>query len=643
MINVYKIKNGILEKDGKKTLLLGQSYYPSFHPAKYPVPPEGDRIGEMKKDIKAMKEMGFNHIRFAAIGEIYLDDNGEVVVNTPFVDAMIEECAKNDISVSVRLQGYSVNLRGFENVLMIDNNGVEQNTSTWFNFIQTNMCHKGLLEDNVTYSEAVSRHFSKFKNVVGFQIYNEPHFPSPSLYDYHEESIKAYRKWLVEKGVMTKDEADKYSPPRHRNEQDAHMWALWRLFSRDTHTNFLDNAALPAKEETNLPTFTCFTSCPGSAFNSRRGVDLFESARGPMDIVGYTCYVHGNGMDYYSMCYFLDMAASAANAQNKETWCVELDSRTYIPCEIYNKNTFAVLGSGAKAIVYYQWRGDHPSEATPIPNGCGVINYDGSKTPNYENVKLMTGYLNEISDIIIGCKRNSDKIAIFNSDYACSCCDYFENKNDGIAVARKFEDFNNVAKNSVVEKSLRIYTELRQLGYNIDFTDYKNLSDNNLKTKYLFIPEPALLSEEDKESIESFIQKGGKAFELTPTHGSRNLGCGYRPYQDVDYVKMYNGDNSAIYTITYTMYELCEEFIGAPYSHSSNPLVSVSNLKDNETDVLVLTNISAKNKNQSTIITLNRTIHSAKLYDMSESGTVNISDNCIIVDNISDGCIIEVK
>ena len=48
--NMYRIKRGRLFCDEKEVFALGQSYYPSFHTAKYPVPPEGDRIGEMKKD-----------------------------------------------------------------------------------------------------------------------------------------------------------------------------------------------------------------------------------------------------------------------------------------------------------------------------------------------------------------------------------------------------------------------------------------------------------------------------------------------------------------------------------------------------------------------------------------------------------------
>ena len=87
---MYCIKNGILYKNGKKEFVLGESYYPSFHPSKFPVPPEGDRYGEMKKDLRMMREAGFNHVRFAALGNVSLGEDGDVCVDTPFIDDMIE-------------------------------------------------------------------------------------------------------------------------------------------------------------------------------------------------------------------------------------------------------------------------------------------------------------------------------------------------------------------------------------------------------------------------------------------------------------------------------------------------------------------------------------------------------------------------
>ena len=117
---MYEIKNGILHKQGQKLFVLGESYYPSFHPCKFPVKPEDDRMGEMIKDLKGMAEAGFNHVRFAALGDVTYDGEAKCVTyDGPLVDAMTREAEKNDLSVSVRLQGFSVNLRGFTNIFMI--------------------------------------------------------------------------------------------------------------------------------------------------------------------------------------------------------------------------------------------------------------------------------------------------------------------------------------------------------------------------------------------------------------------------------------------------------------------------------------------------------------------------------------------
>ena len=65
---MYRVRNGVLYHDGKPEIALGQSYYPSYHAQKVPVPPEGDRLGEMALDLREMREAGFNLCRIAALG-----------------------------------------------------------------------------------------------------------------------------------------------------------------------------------------------------------------------------------------------------------------------------------------------------------------------------------------------------------------------------------------------------------------------------------------------------------------------------------------------------------------------------------------------------------------------------------------------
>ena len=277
---------------------------------------------------------------------------------------------------------------------------------------------------------------------------------------------------------MTAEEAENYEPPRSRKEQTARMWALWRLFSRDSLTNFLNGSSNAVKEVSARPTFTCFTPNQLCADNSEKGLDYFENLKS-MDIFGYTCYCHTEGTNYFTLGTILDMSYSAAAIHGKKAWCIELDSGTKIQPRIFNKSTYATVGAGIAGIMYYQWRGDYPSEATPIPNRCGLVNYDGSKTANYENTAKMVKLINELSDYLVDVVKVHSGVGILFSDYASFYCDAAEN-DDNKSGTR--------LTNTFTAELTYIYTELRRLGYSVDIVNAEALKENRLKLKTLFVP-----------------------------------------------------------------------------------------------------------------------------------------------------------
>lgn len=621
---MYKIEKGILTENGKKLFALGQSYYPSFHYAKYPVPPEGDRIGEMKKDLAHMAKMGFNHVRFAAIGLCKLDENGKFVVDTPFVDAMIQEAEKQNISVSVRLQGYAVNLRDFKDVAMVDQYGNLQDMTTWFDFIQTGFHHEGLLEDNRTFSAGLSRHYRQFPNVVAWQIYNEPHFPGKNFFDYHPITIAAYRKWLVEKGYMTQEEAAAYEPPRSRKEQGLEKWALWRLFGRDSLTMFLDNASDAAKEATGMPTYTCFTADPVTASTAYRGCDLFANAKS-MDIVGYTCYIHGVGADYYPMSLLSDMAQCAAEAEGKEAWCIELDSRTYIPCNVFNRNTYTTLGSGVKGIVYYQWRGDCPVPGVPHPNSCGILNYDGTKTANYENAERAMNFMKRHNDLLVNARRCHQGVGILHSDYANYLCDARENDQHG-----RMDGLHN----SHMLEFAWAYRQLREAGYCLTVTDAEHLDENKFGIKVLYITDFTAFSQAEKSAVERFISRGGQVYTVTHTY-DRSWGSGFRLFraEPLPYTQR-------VYDLAHFAHDMPAVTGIAPLAVSLDPGIGLQILESEGKILLVLTNISTQRESIDAVIRLNLEAKQATAFAMDGEKEANLSDGILTVKNITDGAIV---
>ena len=168
----YTIRKGVLYHDGRAQIALGQSYYPSYHPQKVPVPPTGDRLGEMAKDLRAMREAGFNVVRMAALGDVTYDQ-GKVSVDFPLPDAFCRMCEEQDLGAMIRLQGYSMNLRNFPDATMVDQQG-QPMENAWSWFIRNCVNHPGIIEDNRMGTRASAAHFAAFPAVCSFQIYNEP-------------------------------------------------------------------------------------------------------------------------------------------------------------------------------------------------------------------------------------------------------------------------------------------------------------------------------------------------------------------------------------------------------------------------------------------------------------------------------------
>ena len=627
---MYEIKNGILEKDGKKVVAIGESYYPSFNPTKFPVMPDGDRIGEMKKDLRMMAEAGFNHVRFAALGEVGLDDEGKLSVDTPFIDDMIRESDKNGISVSIREQGFAVNLRGFEGVDMIDENGRPQENA-WSDFIRTTMSHEGILEDNRTYAEGLAAHYAEFPAVVGFQIFNEPHYPmkSETFYDYHPTQIAAYRKWLSSKGYMSEAEASSYCPPRKRKEKSPREWALWRLFSRDALTRFLDNAQDGSKKGAPLPTFTCFTQGTIARYSAYAGLDLFANARS-MDIVGYTTYRRAVGADYPIFCLESDMAQCAAELCDKESWCIELDSRTYIPSYIYNRNTYALLGSGAKGIVYYQWRGDCPVPGVPFPNSCGILNYDGTKTANFDNAVNMNRFTASISDLLVSAHRLHEGVGILHSDYAAYYTDACENGDETKFRAPEFANSYNAVL-------CETYRQLLDMGYSVSVVTADALSENKFGIKLLYVPKISALSPEELEAIRAFRRAGGRVFENTYSANFTSA-IGYKEFDEIE--RRYE---DTVYIVARTIPDVADLTGIYPTVSPLSRGIGVRVLAGENCTLVFLVNTRLEKSEVDATIELNIPSFSVECKAADGEKTVEICENRLTVKGVTDGALLIIK
>lgn len=568
---MWTIKNGILYKDNKPIYAIGLSYYPSYREDKVPVPPDGDRVGEMKKDIRQMKECGFNIVRFAALGEVKREKN-TIVADTDFVDKLMREAELNDISVMLRLQGYTMNLSSWEDCYMLDQNGEQIDRNIWFNFIQNSLHHKGILKDNEEGTAHLAKHYLKYKNLVSFQTYNEPHYPldGEKIYDYHPETIKAFRKYLAQKGIFNANVAEKINPPTHRpyTAEERNLWAEWRVFSKDSLSDFLSISAQAAKKvDESIASCTCLTTTPVRDYNSVIGVDFYDNAR-DMDFLGITHYIGTNGSDFFIADFAINFTESAASNYGKHCWLVEYDARTDIPDRKLNEETYMALGCGFKGIMYYQWRGDCPMPTSPEGNGFGFLNYDGTKALNYDNGMTMVNFLNRISDKLVNAEKVRTNVGIIYSNYAVFMADTATEK-----ITKQ--------KNNTIQATLQIYEKLKRKGISADIVIPEALTENNLNIKWLFVPEYDLLSSNEKDFILDFEKKGGKVFVMNNI-GFRKLSAEYGKYNYLDTLDDIFEENNIIPSVevlnsTFIMTNIIK---GNDYY-----LISVNNIKTKDTPV----------------------------------------------------------
>ncbi len=565
---MYQQKNGILYKDGEPRIMLGTSYYPSFHKSKYPVPPDGDRLGEMVKDVHAMQAFGLNQVRLAALGELSLGEDGRVLYDGSFIDRTVAEIAEVGMTSSLRLQGYVTNLRGNRDYLMINHLG-EPMEGHWAAFMTASLFHEGINRDTDDATAALASHFAAMPGVLSLQTYNEPHYPFNGVFDYHPDTIRAYRAWCAEEGLPVAD------PPRRRPlpGEDDGDWITWRLFSMRAMGDYLTNAARLAKTVSGLEGYTCATSNLLTPTVMDGGVSYFDLAEG-MDVLGITTYVHVEGADYYAATYIYDLAESAAATFGRHAWTVEADARVNMPGRKCREYVYAILGAGHKGINFYEWRGDYPGEGTPRPDNCGILHNDGRHACHYDDTREMVAFVNRHSSLFAAAERHREGLGILWSAHALA----------------KADAARGEGHNAAVDESVFAYREARRLGFSVDFARAEDLSRNPLGIRVLLIPHRLeMLSPGELREIAAFVQSGGRVYH------KRNNVCfsGYTVGGYWEFGREVKEIATSHFASNYEIADIAEENGLAPFAVCDMPSVHAATLEGEGYYIVTLVNSSA--------------------------------------------------
>lgn len=497
---MYKIKNGVLYQNGRPTLALGTSYYASYHPLKVTVPPEGDKFGEMRRDVRDIALAGFNHIRTCANGAAHWAGD-RFCLDTAFTDALVEEAAKNGLCSFVRIQGYSMNQRGHENAQPVDQHGEAGQTT---GFVQDTLNHPALNRDADEATRQQAAHFAALPEMLGFQIFNEPAMSRRGdlhLYDYNPLAIAAFREWLVRKGYKTAEEAAALEPPRDYPGpgEAGGLFSLWRQFGSENMSAMLCRLNAQAREAApGSESFTNFVSTPLGRPGSSCEGDWFACAPG-MDILGLDLYTSQRGEDYYSVARRLDEVESAAAAQGKHAWIIEYCCRTHMTVQDYEGEAYAALGSGYKGINYYLWRADLGGPEVQLG---GMLWNDRSKTQKFDEAVRFNHMLLREGEKLAACEKLRDGVGILYSLHGAA---YYETA-QGYGRNHWYQNFN------------ARYAELKKAGITADFIQAEALARNPLGVRLLFVPCLEALDEKEQAQVAAFAREHAVVLESNAFH-----------------------------------------------------------------------------------------------------------------------------
>ena len=483
--NMFEISNGLLIKDGKPVIALGSHYYPSFHPLKVPVIDHSKRLEEAKKDIKSIKELGFSLLRIASIGESKLVNN-VIIKDFAFVDDLVDLISQNQMSALVRIQGYSTNLRGADNALM-KNQNEKDIPLKWDYFIRNCLNNKSVIKEDEEITVLSAKHFKDNKNVIGFQIYNEPAYPFDGFYDYNVYSVEAWKN----KCHKTK------KPPTYRptNKEELEDWISFRKFSNDCINDYLVKLGKLTKEYSNKPAFTCLMPCAIQQGIAIRGCNMFKIAKG-MDFLGITIYISPLGVTAREFSRVIDISNASARLNNTHAWAIECDARVDVSPKEYEIMILSLLAGGFKGILPYQYRADAKLQNAPEPDKYGIVYNDLTETKKFQTVKKMNYFINSFSNYLASSEALRQDVALYMSEDINIYQDAIYNGeiNNAWKCKEPVSLFSNV-----------IYNKLIDNGYLPRFVDINNLKN----VKVLLIPSSIGISDNEKEMLKDFELSGG--------------------------------------------------------------------------------------------------------------------------------------
>lgn len=465
--------------------LLGASYYPEWW-----------KESEWDEDFKKMEELGFNAVRMGEFAWSFFEPREGEYNFEPMRRAI--DCAERH-GIKVILGTVSAVCPAWLYKKYPEVKG--GNDKGHYNFGgRKGQCLSSdiFLEYAFKITEEEAKALGSHKNVVGWQLDNEPGFP---FYDFDENCNKGFREFLKNKyGTIEKlndawftqmwsnvyNDFSEIEIPVNACEggMTPEIQLDYRKYFSFTFNRLLSGEAKILRKYS--PGKFLYTNWPGANWS----VNCFEGSE-YLDFAAWDNYVGQPHGENYRIQLRASMEHSFDRYLGKEqNKFLVAEQKAFVdansPAEIIRAQTWLNISHGAFGTVFFEWR--TPIGGTEQEYGS-VLGRD--KRPRAETEHVYKKLASEIKDyysLIDGAKTNSDVAVIYSYENSWGSLGWVV---DGPYDEEFFNSYGGF-KNS-------LKTNVDVIGIDADFSKYK----------LLVLPNYRITSEEDVKKFKSFAENGG--------------------------------------------------------------------------------------------------------------------------------------
>ena len=465
--------------------LLGSSYYPEWW-----------KESEWDEDFKKMEEMGFNAVRMGEFAWSFFEPREGEYNFEPMRRAI--DCAERH-GIKVILGTVSAVCPAWLYKKYPEVKG--GNDKGHYNFGgRKGQCLSSdiFLEYAFKITEEEAKALGSHKNVVGWQLDNEPGFP---FYDFDENCNKGFREFLKNKyGTIEKlndawftqmwsnvyNDFSEIEIPVNACEggMTPEIQLDYRKYFSFTFNRLLSGEAKILRKYS--PGRFLYTNWPGANWS----VNCFEGSK-YLDFAAWDNYVGQPHGENYRIQLRASMEHSFDRYLGKEqNKFLVAEQKAFVdansPAEIIRAQTWLNISHGAFGTVFFEWR--TPIGGTEQEYGS-VLGRD--KRPRAETEQIYKKLASEIKDyysLIDGAKTNSEAAVIYSYENSWGSLGWVV---DGPYDEEFFNAYGGF-KNS-------LKTNVDVISIDADFSKYK----------LLVLPNYRITSEEDVKKFKSFAENGG--------------------------------------------------------------------------------------------------------------------------------------